>query len=171
MSQECVVAVYPSLERAKHAVQTLESAGFSHDHVSLVTRSPADRVPDDEALQYGDQAERSAAKGAGVGGLIGALLGAPVMTIGGIGAVVIAGPIAMGLTGAIVGGLVGAMSGWGVHSDHVKEYEQRIADGSVLVMASGGPREVAEAEKILQEQTEPDELHLHAETSADSVEP
>lgn len=172
MSQETVVAVYQSLADAKAGIQALEEAKFPHDQVSIVTAKRPEELPVDQqgrTLHYGDQSENQAAKGAGVGGLLGVLLAAPiVVATGGVGAILLAGPIAVGLTGAVVGGLVGAMKGWGIHSDHIKRYEERVAEGSVLVIANGDPEQVAEADKILGA-TEPDEIKLHAEDSGDNV--
>lgn len=170
MTNECVVAVYPSFEKARLAIQALDQADYPAEQVSLVTHSVQGEVPRDETLQYGDKTERNAATGAGIGGLVGVLLGSPLLTVGGIGAVLIAGPIAVGLTGALVGGFLGAMSGWGVHTDHVLDYEKKVAEGAILVVVNGNPQQVAEAEGILQE-ADADELHRHSESSADSVDP
>ncbi len=170
MSQECVVAVYKSFDQAKEAMHALKAARFPADQVSFVTRSERDDFPREEALHYGDETERNAAQGAGVGGLIGVVVGASVLAVSGAGLVLVAGPIAMGLAGAVVGGFLGAMGGWGVHDDHIREYESRVSDGALLVIAAGDPQQVASAEQILQ-QTEPEEMHLHAEDSADSVDP
>lgn len=168
MSHECVVAVYDSFEKAKEGVQALEKSDFPSDQVSFVTRSLNDELPDEDALEYGDETERKAAKGASLGGLIGLLLGSPLLTVAGIGSLLIAGPVAMGLAGAIVGGFLGAMGGWGVHTDHIRRYEKQVSDGSLLVIAHGDPLQAAEAMSALQE-TAAEEVHLHAETSADSV--
>jgi hypothetical protein len=168
MSAQCVVALYESFDEAKAAIRALEEADYPRGQVSFVTHSVKNEVPKEDALQYGDKTERNAAKGAGVGGLLGLLLGSPLLAVSGVGAVLIAGPIATGLAGAIVGGFLGAMSGWGVHVDHVRRYEKEVAAGSLLVVAQGDPQQVAQAERILQ-QTDAQEVHLHAETSADSV--
>lgn len=170
MSQECVVAVYESFAQARDAVQALEKARFPSDQVSFVTHSVENEVPGEDLPQYGDKARRNAAKGAGMGGLLGTLLGTPLVTVTGIGAILIAGPVAMGLTGAIVGGFLGAMSGWGVSAGHVRRYEEKVKEGALLVIVNGAPQDVARAEKILQ-QSEAEAVHLHARTSADTVEP
>jgi hypothetical protein len=169
MSQQCVVAVCQTFDNARSAVQALEEADFPSDQVSFVTHSVENEVPQEKELDYGDKTEVNAAKGAGVGGLIGMLLGAPLVTVTGLGAVLIAGPIAMGLAGALVGGFLGAMSGWGVDPDRVKHYEKQVADGAFLIVFNGSPKQVAEAEQLLQD-SEADEVDLHAKTSADAVE-
>jgi hypothetical protein len=77
------------------------------------------------------------AMGATVAGIAGAIaaLGTAVV-IPGLG-IVIAGPLAVGLAsagaGGIAGGLVGALVGWGIPEERVKEYEQGIKNGGILM--------------------------------------
>lgn len=169
MSNHCVVAVYESFDQARESVQALEKSDFPSDQVSLVTHSVSDEVLQEDVLQYGDETEKDAAKGAGVGGLLGLLLGTPLLMIPGVGPVLIAGPLAAGLTGAIVGGFLGAMAGWGVHEDGVQQYEQQVKQGKLLVVANGDPKQTAEAQRVLRE-TNVEDIHLHAPTSADAPE-
>ncbi len=169
MSNHCVVAIFDSLREAGEAVHALERSDFPSDQVSLVSHNVSEEVPQEELLQAGDATETDAAKGAGLGGLFGLLVGTPLLTIPAVGPVLIAGPLATGLTGAIVGGFLGAMAGWGVHDDHVKEYEERVKQGKLLVVASGDPQELAEALRILRDLS-PEEIRFHAPTSADSPE-
>lgn len=170
MYHECVVAVYDSWQPAREAVRALEADAYPEEQISLVTHSVTAEVPREDALQYGDETENTAAKGAGIGGLVGALLGAPLLTIPGIGPLLIAGPLATSITGAIVGGFLGAMGGWGIHEDHVRQYEELVRDGKILVVAHGDPEEIATAKRILDE-TPAEEVHVHTETSADDVSP
>lgn len=100
--------------------------------------------------------------------MIGLLLGAPLLTIPGVGPILLAGPIAMGLTGAVVGEFLGSMAGWGVHKDDVAHCEQEVKDGALLIVASGSPDEVATAQPILRE-THVRKFDLLVRTSADEV--
>lgn len=173
MSHDCVVAVYDSASQATAAVKSLEQAHYPHDQISLVTRrGPNGGAPvEAESVQLGDRAENQAAKGAGLGGVIGALLAVPiVVATGGAGAILLAGPVAMGLTGGVVGGLIGAMKGWGIHEDRLREYEALVREGAALVIASGDPEQLARADKLLQE-TDVREVTLHAKDSGDEVDP
>ncbi len=170
LNQQCVVAVFDSLTVAKEALNALESAKIPADCVSLVTHSVEGQTPQTETMQYGDDTASDAAKGAGVGGLFGLLLGAPLLAIPGIGLMLIGGPLAMGITGAIVGGFLGSMAGWGVSEDHVAEYEKQVTEGAVLIVVNGDPQEVATAQGVLQE-SGAQSVDLHAKTSADSVSP
>ncbi len=170
MKTESVVGIYGSFADAANGIRLLDEAGFPHDQVSLVTSAIDARLPRERAaVQPGDESENKAAAGAAVGGLLGLLVGAPLLAIPGIGPLLLAGPLAAGMTGAVVGGFLGSMSGWGVHSDHVAEYQRKVAEGKVLVIVHGNPREVAQAERILRE-SNPLEIHVHAPDSADSEE-
>jgi uncharacterized membrane protein len=169
MSHECVVAVYDSFDAARDAIREIERANFPSDQVSLVSHDVRNEVDRDEMLQFGDNTERNAARGAGIGGLLGLLMGAPLLAIPGVGPVLLAGPLAAGMTGAIVGGFLGSMSGWGVHSDHIREYEEIVDKGSVLVVVNGDPVQLAEAARIL-DHTNPSEVRVHARESSDTPE-
>jgi len=163
MPEECVVAVYKNTADASVAVDKLIASGFPKTNISLVTTSLKNEpAVVKRALELGDNSEKDAAIGAGIGGVIGLLGGATVVSMAGAG-VVIAGPLGA-LTGVVVGGLIGAIRGWSVHSDHIPKYEQKIKAGQVLVIAhSGDPSQVAAAEKTLHA-TRPAEIHLYAAT-------
>jgi hypothetical protein len=170
MSENCVVGIYESFGKAKDAVQVLEGSTFPSSQISLATHSVGDDLTSKKAVQYGDESETGAAAGAGIGGLVGVLLAAPLLTIPGIGPLLVAGPLAAaGLTGAVVGGLLGSMQGWGVHTDHIAEYEEQLRQGKFLVVAHGDPEQVALAESLL-DQTDAEAVRLHMRDSADSPE-
>jgi hypothetical protein len=42
------------------------------------------------------------------------------------------------------------MSGWGIHEDHVNQYEDLVRQGKTLVIFHGDPRQTADAERVLQ---------------------
>jgi hypothetical protein len=121
--QQCVVGVYDSLPSAEAALRELDRAGFRPDNVSLIRSTPREDDQAAKAVQHGDLAPKSAAIGAGAGGLLGLLVGASLLTIPGVGPIFVAGALAMGLTGAVVGSVLGCMAGWGVPEDHIRQYE------------------------------------------------
>jgi uncharacterized membrane protein len=170
-SSECVIAIYDSYALAREGMDALRNLGYPMKQVSLVTHDVEAQTDfrQREAMQFGDQTANNAAVGAGVGGLIGLLVGATVFTLAGAGLVFIAGPIGAGLAGTVVGGFLGAMSGWGVHSDHVRQYEERVRHGKTLVVAYGDPDEVLHAQRELQ-RTDAEEVHLHAQAGDESPE-
>ena len=168
-TEECVVAMYKSLDSARSAVEALSRSQFPNKQVSLVASGVEDEKELRKALQTGDEAQKDAAVGAGVGGLVGVLVGASLLTIPGVGLLFIAGPIAAGFTGAVVGAFLGALGGWGVHKDHIAQYEEEVRSGKLLVIAHGDPAQVALAERVLTD-TDYTKLHLHAADSSDSPE-
>ncbi|WDI41803.1 hypothetical protein [Bremerella sp. P1] len=170
MSRHCTVAVFDDFSAAQEAVHKLDESTFPSDQVSLVANSVHQDLQSTNILQYGDESQKDAAFGAGVGGLLGFFMAAPLLTIPGFGLMLIAGPITAGFTGAIVGGLLGSMLGWGVHEDHVAEYEDEVRQGAFLVVANGDPFDVDFAKQVL-DQTNARSVAMHVRESADSVEP
>lgn len=164
MREECVVAVYGTVAEARYAVESVLDSGLPSEMISLVTKTLKPEEEVREAIESGDEMEKDAAVGAGGGVLVGMLSAAAVSSVTGIGAFIFAGPI---VAAGIVGGLLGAAVGWGVHKDHIHYYENKLKEGKVLVIAHGDPLKVAEAERVLQG-TQPKEIRLYAESSADA---
>lgn len=135
---------FPSRADADQAVDSLRASGFDPKNLSVVVR-------DEKLKTTGDNVAEGAASGlaAGtvIGGLTGLLVGLGALTIPGIGALFIAGPLtaALGLTGvaattasgaltgAVAGGLVGALVGLGIPEEDARAYEARIKAGGVLL--------------------------------------
>jgi hypothetical protein len=169
MSDECVAAVYDSLEKAEQAVHILRRADFPAEQISLAVSRLEENPKLVEELEMGDDSPRDAAIGAGLGGLLGVLGGISMVFAFGLGAVFLLGPIGVGLLGSAVGAFLGAMSGWGVHEKQIRHYEQCVKEGKVVVIAHGSPVELDHASRILKE-TDVAELHVHARNSSDSGE-
>src|SRR5690349_6398702 len=126
MPKQCIVAVYENGVRAALAVEKLTASGFPRGDVSFVARSVKNQETEvKRALQLGDDSERDATLGAGIGALIGAVGGTTAISAAGLSVLLVAGPI-VALTGAIVGGVIGAISGWGVHHDRAAEYQKKV---------------------------------------------
>jgi hypothetical protein len=142
--EECVIGVFSSPAAAEKAIRTLESHGRSEDQISLITRGHESDLDAVGALRHGDCTEKSAAIGGTAGAAVGFLAGSSLFLIPGLGPVIFAGAMASGLTGGLVGGLLGAMSGWGVRSDHVRQYEAALQQGKAIVVLTGEPATLAE---------------------------
>jgi hypothetical protein len=156
---QCVIAIYDDRIGATVGAEKLKEAGISNDNISMVARS-IDGVDHDvkHAVQLGDDTERDAIIGAGVGGAAGLMGGSALTAVAGV--LLVAGPL-VALTGAIVGGLVGAIAGWGVHRDRAAEYQQKVEQGKVLLIVHGDdPLLLATAERELR-LTNATEVNLH----------
>ena len=138
-----VTGLFRDRESAERAYQSVTDRGYTRDDVNLV-------MSDDTRRRHFGSGERTelgskAAEGAGIGGAIGGSLGAIAAAIAAVGTtialpglgLVIAGPLAAAIAGAgagaATGGIVGALIGWGIPEERVKEYDQGIREGGILM--------------------------------------
>jgi uncharacterized membrane protein len=147
-----VIGLFRDSNEAQAALQDLEGAGFTREHLNLVAF--------DGSGTYSDLAKRSSelgsntTKGAAAGGMAGLLIGLAAVAIPGIGPVVAAGPIAAALAGAGVGaatgGMLGALNDMGVPGNEAKYYQEAIRrGGTMLVVQAGGDTSAEQAQSIL----------------------
>ena len=132
MVDECVVAVYPTLDRARGVIHRLTEGGYPATQLSLVTVGLKDNPDVIAELKLSDDSKHDAAVAAGLGSVVGVLSGLTVMVLSGLGIVFLVGPIGGGIVGSIVGAYMGALAGWGVH-----EHRRSPAVGPCLPVAEG----------------------------------
>jgi hypothetical protein len=168
MADECVVAVYATLDKGREAVRLLTDHDFPAAQVSLVTLGLKDDAEVLEELKLRDDSLHDAAVAAGLGSVVGVLVGLGAMVASGLGAVFLVGPVGGGIVGALTGGYLGAMAGWGVHEHQIEHYERLIKKGNTLVVANGNPLELAHAHRRLKE-SEPSELHTYARSDDEAA--
>jgi hypothetical protein len=154
-----VTGMFPDRDSAERAYNALPARGYTERDINLA-------MSDDTRKRYfSDGAEtelgNKAAKGAGVGGAVGATIGAIGAAIAAVGTslvipglgLVIAGPAAAALAGAgaggVTGGLIGALVGWGIPEERVKHYEEGIKRGGIVMGVT--PRSDEDAEYIERE--------------------
>lgn len=162
--------LYNTYETAAKVAQALESAGFSHEQVSIVANQGATGSMNQGVTSttttgtVGDTAidDTHADTGAGTGASVGTLLGGGAGLLAGIGAlaipgvgpVVAAGWLVATLTGAGagagLGGLVGALTGSGVKDEHAHVYAESVRRGDTLVSVRADDAMAGEAERIMQ---------------------
>ncbi|MEO7337503.1 MAG: hypothetical protein ABIV63_13065 [Caldimonas sp.] len=153
-----VTGLFRDRESAERAYQSVSERGYTKDEVNLAM---SDETRD---RHFGDAAGRQtelgtkAAEGAGIGGAIGGSVGAIVAAIAAVGTtialpglgLVIAGPLAAAIAGAgagaATGGIVGALIGWGIPEERVKQYDQGIREGGILMAVR--PRNAEDATSI-----------------------
>jgi len=145
-NEPMLTGLFRDRDSAERAYRSIADRGYSRDDVNLV-------MSDETRKRHfaGDAAGREtelgnkAAEGAGIGGAIGGSLGAIAAAIAAVGTtialpglgLVIAGPLAAALAGAgagaATGGIVGALIGWGIPEERVKQYDQGIREGGILM--------------------------------------
>ena len=141
-----LTGLFRDRDSAERAYQSISDRGYTRDDVNLVM-SDDTRKRHFTGSTTGRETElgSKAAEGAGIGGAIGGSLGAIAAAIAAVGTtialpglgIVIAGPLAAAIAGAgagaATGGVVGALIGWGIPEERVKEYDQGIRDGGILM--------------------------------------
>ena len=139
-----MTGLFPDRDSAEKGYQALSERGYSKDDINVVM---SDDTKKRHFTNAGMETElgNKAAEGAGVGGAIGGTVGAIAATIAAIGTsiaipglgLVVAGPLAAALAGAgagaATGGIVGALVGWNMPEERVKEYDEGIRNGGILM--------------------------------------
>lgn len=145
-SGNLVTGLFPDRASAEAAYRSAHDRGYTRDDVDLVM-SDATRTTHFANDTAGIETElgTKAAEGAGIGGAIGGTLGAIAAAVAAVGTtlalpglgLVIAGPLAAAAAGAGAGaaggGLIGALIGWNIPEERVKDYEEGIKQGGILM--------------------------------------
>ena len=138
-----VTRLFPDRESAERAYQALRERGYDIRDVDLVMSDETRRAH--FSLDGQTEMGTKAAKGASVGGAIGGTAGAIAAIVAAVGSsiaipglgLIVAGPVATALAGAgagaAAGGLLGALIGAGIPEERVKQYEQALKKGGILI--------------------------------------
>jgi len=155
-----VTGLFRDRESAERAYGSLEQRGYTKDDVNLVMSDETRKkhfAVDNRETELGNKALEGAGTGAAIGGTVGATLAAiaaigTTLALPGLG-LLVAGPIAAALAGAgaggATGGLIGALIGAGIPEERVKNYEEGIKKGGILMGVT--PRTPADAEYFEQD--------------------
>lgn len=135
---DTVTGIFRSRIAAEQAISQMEAAGVRDSQISLILTDEA-RSSNFRFVES-DKSDEGAARGAGIGGLLGIIAGsvlsAGVIAIPGLN-LVVTGTIVSALAGlgagAVAGGLVGGLIGYGIPEHEAKIYEKEIKSGNVLV--------------------------------------
>ncbi len=147
-----VVGLFDDFQDAQSVVRELTNAGFQREAISIAANQTASGYTGDGsdfsgsnlsggASPAANAAGKDATVGAGVGGVVGLLVGLGLLMIPGIGPVLAAGPIiaAIGTTaagagiGAAAGGIIGGLTHLGVPKEHAEYYAEGVRRGGTLV--------------------------------------
>ena len=146
MTRPVLTGMFNDRDSAERAYQSISDRGYAQGDVDVVMSDETRKRHFDSAAGVKEtELGHKAAEGAGIGGAIGGSLGAIAAAIAAVGTtiafpalgLVVAGPLAAALAGAgagaATGGIVGALIGWGIPEERVKEYDQGIRDGGILM--------------------------------------
>jgi len=166
--KKMIFGVFAERENAENAINELEHEGFDPKNISIVMKNEDDAkvIENNTGADVAGGAATGATTGAVVGGLAGLLIGIGAIAIPGIGALLVAGPIAAALgltgaaastvagatTGALAGGLIGALVKLGIPEEDAKVYEERVKSGAILVAVPEMDGKHKEVSSILTDQ-------------------
>jgi hypothetical protein len=134
-----VFGMFTTKDAAEDAIGRLREAGYRNTDISVLmaenvgtkdfSHEKSTKAPEGIAV--------GAASGAVAGGTLGWLAGIGMLTIPGIGPLLVAGPVVAALAAAggigTVGGLLGGLIGLGMPEYEAKRYEGRIKKGGILM--------------------------------------
>ena len=142
------VGVYKTHADAQRAIGELRAFGVADSDISYLYTNVEGDVTD---ANSGDKVASGAGTGGATGAVIGAIAGIAVAEgiLPGLGALIVAGPLALALgftgaaapavagatTGLVAGGLIGGLVNLGISSEDAAIYQDFIRSGNVLVIA------------------------------------
>ena len=139
-----VTGLFPDRSSAEAAYEAASERGYAKEDLNLVM-SDETRARHFSETAVETELGNKAAEGAGIGGAIGGTLGAIAAAVAAVGTtlalpglgLVIAGPLAAAIAGAGAGaaggGLIGALIGWSIPEARVKDYEEGLKNGGILM--------------------------------------
>jgi uncharacterized membrane protein len=161
-----VVAVFSRSNDVETAVNNLKDLNYDPHEMSLVMKDvrEAKELKSELGVSVAEGATTGAMTGGALGGLTGLLVGLGILTLPGIGPLLIAGPFATALgltgaaattasgaaTGAIAGGIVGALASLGIPKDTATRYEEQIKAGGIILAVPVHDQRVEEVRKIVE---------------------
>jgi hypothetical protein len=136
----------PDVATTRKIVDALLLARIEERHIHVLAKreTPLEELPPASLLQKTDFVP-AVQRGLAVGGVAGTLAGLVAVALP-LGGTVIAGGIILGsaLAGAGVGAWAGGMIGMNVGNSRIKQFEDAIGNGHLLMMADVPQRRVAE---------------------------
>lgn len=156
MSTKSVYAIATSEGQANQIVDSLTNSSFSANDISVLfpDKDSTHEFSHEKNTKAPEGGLTGAATGGVLGGALGLLAGIGALAIPGVGPFIAAGPLLAALSGAAagatVGGIAGGLIGLGIPELEAKRYENRLAEGNILisVLAVSGD-DVTRAKKIL----------------------
>lgn len=156
MSNKSVYAIAVSEGQANQIVDSLTKSGFSSNDISVLfpDKNTTHEFSHEKNTKAPEGAMTGVATGGVLGGTLGLLAGIGALAIPGVGPLIAAGPLLAALSGAAagatVGGITGGLIGLGIPEIEAKRYENRIAEGNILisVLAVSGD-DVTRAKEVL----------------------
>lgn len=147
MSNKSVYAIAISEGQANQIVDSLTKSGFTSNDISVLfpDKDTTHEFSHEKNTKAPEGAVTGVAAGGVLGGTLGLLAGIGALAIPGVGPLIAAGPLLAAFSGAAagaaVGGITGGLIGLGIPEIEAKRYENRIAEGNILISVLAGTGE------------------------------
>ncbi len=140
-----VTGLFNDKESAERAYKYALDTGYSSSDIDVIMSKETRELHYGEHATLETEVGNKSAEGAAIGGAVGATIGAIAAAVAAAGTVlvlpglglVVAGPLAAGIAGAGAGGvgagLVGALIGWAIPQETLKEYEDGLKNGGIVI--------------------------------------
>ena len=171
-----IVAVYNTDQDAQSAVDELRLSGFDMKKLSIIGREVQTEQDVIGYYSSGDRTIYWGKQGAFWGALGGLLLGAAFFLVPGVGAVLIAGPLAAYIASAVegavvVGGLsaIGAgLFSLGIPKNSILKYEEALKADKFILVAQGTRDGVQHAREIVR-MTNADQIGVYVQDAPETI--
>lgn len=161
MHAACLVAEYKTLAKAQLGLQVLTNLDFASDAISIVSLNHEQTLGQVDVPDGDEHEPHELSKSMELGALAAGTALAPAFLGSVIGPLMVAGPLLALVAGAAMGGLLDETLRWGIQPHTAKDYEQKIKDGSILIIVTSTPPRLDEAQASLKT-TDPASLERYA---------
>lgn len=155
--QDKVITIVNTHSEAENLVKMLKKEQYDVSKISILGKGYHSEEHVAGFYNTGDRVKNWGKTGAFWGGIWGALFGAGMFWLPGVGALMVAGPIVATVVGAVEGALVtggagaigGALASIGIPKDSIVKYESAIKADKFLVLVHGDAEDIVIARTIL----------------------
>ncbi|CAE6921628.1 hypothetical protein ACOMICROBIO_GDFFDHBD_02012 [Vibrio sp. B1REV9] len=155
--QDKVITIVNTHSEAENLVKMLKKEQYDVSKISILGKGYHSEEHVAGFYNTGDRVKNWGKTGAFWGGVWGALFGAGMFWLPGVGALMVAGPIVATVVGAVEGALVtggagaigGALASIGIPKDSIVKYESAIKADKFLVLVHGDAEDIVKARTIL----------------------
>jgi uncharacterized membrane protein len=157
---DAMIGVFDNHDLAVEAVQELKESNYPVNHITIMGKASTEVIDKDMHIMPKNPINvASLGTGTAVGTAIGALTGAGIFAIPGLGFLYGAGALIGAIAGfdfgLIGGGIAAVLATIGVKDENARKFHDALEQGKFLVIAHGDKDEVARAKEILRAHNRP----------------
>lgn len=149
MEYQCVVAEYEDYDKARVGLEVLDLRGFTADQVSVISKNDVEEIRELERARREKLQATTKTSSGGLGAAMASGAALPFVLGAMIGPFFVIGPIAAAVAGAAAGPMLSGAEDWGIPAAARKSFQERLEEGSVLVIVHATGDDLLEAESGL----------------------